>query len=126
MSISLFQFLKLSYIPSHNSNRLTSFSSFQPNNFSKTLLIYCFFSQNPPLLNCQEVLQKIPPGTLRFMCHVSQRLDCPLKDMVINALCVIARGWHSPLHQCGTQDTQLHPKVTNQLSRRQSAQSDAF
>lgn len=36
----------------------------------------------------------MPSGMLRFMCHASQRLDCPLKDMVINALCVIARRWH--------------------------------
>lgn len=66
-------------------------------------------------------------GRSGFMCHVSQRLDCPLKDMVINALCVIARRWPSPLRQSGTQDTQSHPKVTNQLSGfRQSARSDAF
>lgn len=69
----------------------------------------------------------MPSGMLRFMFHASQRLDCPLKDMVINALCVIARRWHSPPRQSGIQDTHLHPKVTNQLSRhRQSAQSDAF
>lgn len=37
-----------------------------------------------------------PPGMPRFMCNVSQRLDCPLKDTVINALCVTARRWHSP------------------------------
>lgn len=81
----------------------------------------------PELFSCQEVLQQMPPGTLRFMCHVSQRLDCPPKDMVINALCVIARRWHSPLRQSGTQDTHLHPKVTDQLSCcRQSAQSGAF
>lgn len=74
------------------------------------------FSHNLTAFNCQKAVQRIPPGTVRFMCHVSQRSDCPLKDMVINALCVIARRWYSPPRQSGTQDTHLHPKVTNQLS----------
>jgi len=82
--------------------------------------------QNCPAFNCEEVLQRIPPGVLRIMCHVSQRLNCPLKDMVINALCVIARRRHSPLRQSGTQDTHLHPKVRNPLSGRPSAPSAAF
>lgn len=81
---------------------------------------------NPTAFNCQKAEQQIPPGIVRFMYHVSQRLDCPLKDMVINALYVIARRWNNPLHQSGTQDIHSYPKITNQLSGcQQSAQYDA-
>lgn len=53
-------------------------------------------SLNTPAFSCCDVLQQAPRGTISFMCHVSQRLDCrprpPTIDMVINALRVIAGG----------------------------------
>lgn len=51
-------------------------------------------SHNTPAFSRYDVLQQAPRGTISFICHVSQRLDCPppTKDMVINALRVIAGG----------------------------------
>lgn len=54
------------------------------------------------------LLVRVSPGMFRFMCHVSHRFDCPLKDIVINALCVIARRWESVPRQSATQDIHLH------------------
>lgn len=67
------------------------------------------------VFNWEEEEAWCPPETLRFICHVFQRLDCPLKDIVINALYVKARRCRSPRVQSGARDTRSHPKATNQL-----------
>lgn len=54
------------------------------------------FPRNLLSLIVRKCFSKSLLGRSGFMCNVFQRLDCPLKDMEINALCVIARRWHPP------------------------------
>lgn len=59
--------------------------------------VFCSFSQNPHSFSCKKCCSRSlnPPGTPRFMCHVSQRLDCPLKDMVIKVTNQLSGCRHS-------------------------------